>query len=229
MVTEIRPALPWVAWALAWLMSVSAAVPAAASSPSLPGDGRLDFTITRNGEAIGTHSYRFARHGRQTTVDIRTEIDFRLFTIPVYRFQHQSREVWDGDTLASLVSQTDDNGEPVHLEVRAEGEVLTVQRQTETRAVEGPAIPASLWNASTLRHRRLIGTVGGSVLATRVIFLGETDLQVGGRTVATRHYRVSGDFNRELWYDRSNQTLVHVRFEAEDGSQVEYVRQNASL
>ena len=190
---------------------------------SMPSEGRLDFSVMRNGKAIGTHVYRFVRDGDRTTVDIRTDINFRLLFIPVYRFRHHSREVWDGDRLTALESETDDNGEPVHLTVRADGAKLTVQGADGPQTIERSAIPASLWHASTLDGRRLLSTVSGGVMETQVEYLGERTLEVHGKPVVTRHYRLSGGYDRELWYGRSNDVLVRVRFEAVDGSQVEYV------
>ena len=190
---------------------------------SMPSEGRLDFSITRNGKAIGTHIYRFEQDGNRTTVDIRTDIDFRLLFIPVYRFRHQSREVWDGDRLTALDAKTDDNGEPVSLTVRTKGSKMAVRGKDGAQVIEGSAIPASLWHASTLDGRRLLGTVSGGVMETQVEYLGEQTLEIQGKPVVTRHYRLSGGYDRELWYDRSNDVLVRVRFEADDGSQVEYV------
>ena len=196
---------------------------------SLPSEGRLDFSITRNGTAIGTHIYRFAQAGERTTVEIRTNIDFRLLFIPVYRFRHQSREIWDGDRLMAMESETDDNGEPVRLSVHAEGTTLKVQGKDGAQTIERSAIPASLWHASTLDGRRLLSTVSGGVMEINVEYLGEKTLEIAGESVVTRHYRMSGGYDRELWYDRRNDVLVRVRFEADDGSQVEYVRLDKTL
>ena len=58
----------------------------AASAAGVPKDGVLAFDIVRDGEAIGTHTYRFVRSGDRTDVRIKTDINFRLVLIPVYRF-----------------------------------------------------------------------------------------------------------------------------------------------
>ena len=216
-------------WAIVLLPLVAGTALAVNPPRSLPSEGRLDFSITRNGKAIGTHIYRFAQDGQRTTVDIRTDIDFRLLFIPVYRFRHQSREVWEGDRLKAMESETNDNGDPVHLTVRAEGSKLTVQGKDGPQTIERSAIPASLWHASTLEGRRLLSTVSGGVMEIKIEYLGEKTLQIHGKPVVTGHYRMSGGYDRELWYDRRNDVLVRVRFEADDGSQVEYVRLDKSL
>ncbi len=197
---------------------------AVALPSSLPSSDRLDFVVTRNGEAIGTHRYRFTRDGDRVKVDIQTEIDFKVLFVPLYRFRHVSQEVWDGDKLASLKSSTNDNGEPVRLEVKAVDEVLAVKGGETVEKVDAKAVPASLWNVVSVKRNKMVGTVDGAILKTQATHLGEDVVKVGGQSIATEHYRVTGDYQRELWYDRTDGTLVRVRFTASDGSQVEYVR-----
>ena len=189
-------------------------------------DGELAFTVTRNGAPIGSHVYHFDRQGRRVVVDIHTDIDFRLLWIPVYRFRHESREIWDGDRLVRLVSKTDDNGEPVALDVTTDGSVLKVGGDAEPFAVDPMAVPASLWNPVVVKRERLLDTVNGMVLTPKAAFVGEELLTVAGRQVQTRRYKLSGDYSRDLWYDAGDGSLVRVLFEARDGSEVEYVLRN---
>lgn len=190
------------------------------------GEGDLAFTITRNGAPIGSHVYRFDRQGRRVVVDIHTDIDFRLLWIPVYRFRHDSREIWDGDRLVRLVSRTDDNGDPVVLDVRTDGGVLKIGGAGGSAEVDPLAVPASLWNPVVVERDRLLDTINGAVLMPKSSYLGQEVLTIGGKQVTARRYRLSGDYSRDLWYDAADGSLVRVLFEARDGSAVEYVRRN---
>ena len=211
------------------LVAIAPAMTVAAMLPlGIPDSGRLDFTVTRDGDAIGTHVFKFRKQGQQTDVEIRTKIDYRLLSIPVYRFRHESKETWVGGRLTSLISVTDDNGDSVQLKVAPlpKGSGLLVQKQDGHLKVEHGIVPASLWNASLVSQKRLLGTVGGDLLTTTVTFVGDETITVQGKKIAARHYRLSGGLKRDLWYDRSNSVLVQVRFKAEDGSKVEFVRQH---
>ena len=198
---------------------------AQAMPPSVPSDGKLEFVVTRNGHAIGTHVYQFSHDGERVQVQIKTDIDFKLLFIPVYRFRHESKEIWDGDKLASLVSKTDDNGEPVRLEVKSSGSVLKVNGQEGAQTTDPKMVaPASLWNVAAVRRQQLIDTIDGMLLAIKASFMGEEKVRIGDRDVPAVHYKITGDYQRELWYDSKDGTLLRVRFTAEDGSEVEYVR-----
>jgi hypothetical protein len=189
-------------------------------------DDKLAFTVTRNGKPIGSHVYTFDRHGKRTVVEIKTNIEFRLFSLPVYRFKHVSREIWDGNQLVRLTSTTDDNGDPVVLDVRADGPVLRVGGPDDAVEVDAKAVPASLWNRAVVGRERLLDTVNGALMKTNATDLGDATVTVAGKDIPARRFRLSGEYNRELWYDRRDGALVRVLFEADDGSDVEYVRTN---
>jgi len=114
----------------------------------------------------------------------------------------------------------------VALDVRAEGAVLKVGAKDQAVDVDAMAVPASLWNLDVVRRERLLDTVDGTLLKTSATDLGDDTVTVAGKEVPARRFRLSGEYNRELWYDRRDGALLRVKFEATDGSEVEYVRAN---
>ena len=194
----------------------------AASPAGVPTDGVLAFDIVRNGEAIGTHTYHFDRSDDRTEVRIKTDINFRLFFIPVYRFEHESTEVWQDGKLASLESSTNENGTPVKLQVHRDEDSLMVYGEDGNLHVDREIIPASLWNRLVLDRSQTLTTISGNVKKFEVEYVGEKELEVRGKKITTQHFRLTGEFERELWYDKDD-VLVGVRFVASDGSTVAYV------
>ncbi len=194
----------------------------AASAAGVPTDGVLAFDIVRNGEAIGTHTYHFDRSDDRTEVRIKTDINFRLFFIPVYRFEHESKEVWQDGKLASLESSTNENGTPVKLQVHRDEDSLMVYGEDGNLHVDREIIPASLWNRLVLDRSQTLTTISGNLKKFEVEYVGEKELEVRGKKITTQHFRLTGEFERELWYDNDD-VLVGVRFVASDGSTVAYV------
>jgi hypothetical protein len=190
----------------------------------VPADGRLQFTVVRNGQPIGTHNYRFARNADQTTVHIRTDIDYRFMFLPVYRFQHSSTEVWTGGKLTELLSRTDNNGESISVEAHANGKGMLVKGLEGEYRVGPGVVPSSLWNADVVRAKELLSTTKGRLLAAKGEFVGEEIITLNGRRVPVERYQITGQFERDVWYDKISKVLVRVRFKASDGSWVEYVR-----
>ena len=190
------------------LLTAMALAPAAIASPgaSVPASGRLAFDVIRKDRDIGDYVVTFRGSGNDVTVDIATDgkVKVPVIGVSAYRFKQASTETWRGGRLAGLTSRTDDNGTPHDISVGATS-----------------LIPASLWNADMVRSSAVLNTIDGSTDPISVSNLGTENVATGSGTVAATHYALRGGLNRDLWY--AGATLVHVRFAAEDGSQVDYV------
>lgn len=219
----------WIVWFSLAALLVAAAQTAGALSFGALSDKRLAFTITRNGDAIGSHTYNFVRQGDKIIVNIQTDIDFRFLSVPLYKFQHEAREVWRDDRLLRLVSSTNNNGETVALDVRADGDVLKVGGQAGQAEIDALAVPASLWNPGVVMRGTLVDPVSGKVMTTTAADKGVETLTVAGRTIEARRYTLSGDYRRDVWYDSRSGALVRVLFEGSDGSEIEYVRRQIGV
>ena len=197
------------------------ALPAIAAPP--PG-GSLDFTVLRNGSQVGRHEMLFRNEADGLKIDIRTNVAVKVAFITAYRFEHEGHEIWQNGRLIRLWSKTNDDGTPHVLDVSAGGNELSVMadgREAERATV---SIPASLWNERIVQQRSILNTLDGSRMTIAVADLGPETVPVKGRPVPARHYSITGDLQRELWYDAQN-VLVKVRFKAKDGSDIEYLRQ----
>jgi hypothetical protein len=62
----------------------------------------------------------------------------------------------------------------------------------------------------------------GKQMPVSVDNLGEEAIRAHGAETRALHYKVMGELQRELWYDRSG-TLVQVKFKAKDASEILYV------
>jgi hypothetical protein len=182
----------------------------------------LNFTVIRNGEAVGTHSLRFQPQSEGVSVAIDTNVVVKIAMIPVYRFEHHGQETWTGDRLAALKSTTNDDGTKHALKVSATGGALDVTGDDKAAQLPAAILPASLWNRSTVAQGTLMNTLDGHVMTVRIADLGEDTVSVRGQPRRARHYAMSGDLARELWYDGSG-TLVQVRFKGKDDSDIQYV------
>ena len=105
--------------------------------------------------------------------------------------------------IGGQTSKTDDNGKPHSISLGA-----------------SDLVPASLWDADILRASKVLNTIDGSTDAVRVSNKGVESIATGAGPVQATHYALQGDMNRDLWF--AGAKLVHVRFTAEDGSQIDY-------
>lgn len=202
-------------------LSLTAIAPAFAAPP--PG-GNLNFTVLRNGSQVGQHQMQFRNEADGLKIDIRTNVAVKVAFITAYRFEHEGHEIWQNGQLMRLWSKTNDDGTHHVLDVTSGGSDLSVTADGKAAEKAAVSIPASLWNEGILQQRSILNTLDGSRMTISVADLGTETVPVQGQAMPARHYAITGDLQRELWYDAQN-VLVKVRFKAKDGSDIEYLRQ----
>lgn len=189
-----------------------------------PPGGVLDFTVLRNGSEVGRHEMLFRNEADGLKIDIRTNVAVKVAFITAYRFEHEGHEIWQGGRLARLWSKTNDDGTRHVLDVTAGGDGLVVMADGKEPEKASASIPASLWNERIVQQKSILNTLDGTRMTIQVSDLGTESVSVKNAKVPARHYVLTGDLQRELWYDAQN-VLVKVRFKAKDGSDIEYLRQ----
>ena len=188
----------------------------------VPGTGRIEFDILREGSPIGRHGLSFRTDGPLLRVDIEIDIAVSLAFIPLFSYRHRNSEVWKAGRLVSLETETDDDGEPYRVSARAAPEGLRVEGSAGAYLAPAETIPTSYWNARTVRQTSLLDTQRGGLLEVRVVPAGEERLESGR---AARRYRLSGGLDLDLWYSAAGEWLK-IAFEAR-GAEISYARRPA--
>ena len=107
------------------------------------------------------------------------------------------------------------------LSVAAEGNHLAIYADGKQSTMDLSILPASLWDSAILRQQVLLNTLDGSQMRVASQDLEQETVKVGARDVSARHYRLTGELERDLWFDARN-ALVHVQFKGTDGSSIVY-------
>ncbi|MGH9204307.1 MAG: DUF6134 family protein [Vicinamibacterales bacterium] len=205
---------------LAWPMFVG---PLAAGQQiaGFPSTSRLEYSVTRNGERIGTQTVEFRVDQDKYIVRIRADISVKVLfdVITAYRLKHMSEEIWTDGQLVSLTSRTDDNGKRKVLDVRKEGDVLKINYNGKESELPGSSIPASFWHPDTMRQSLLLDPVSGKPRRISIAEKAGETIDLGGAAIAGRHYSITGEIMREVWYGPKG-NLIRYSFPAKDGSTI---------
>jgi hypothetical protein len=186
----------------------------------IPDSNRLAFEVLRDGSPIGTHVLEFTRVGERVTVRVAIDLLVRFLGIPVYRYTHRNTEVWEGDRLISIEAETNRNGTPLSVRGRRTAEGVAIEASQAGRYVApGDIVTTSYWHSRFLQGNKL-DTQGGRLLQVRVTPKGEERLP---GDLAARRWHIAGDLKLDIWYDMAG-TWAGLRFPAEDGSTILYVR-----
>lgn len=189
------------------LLAATPGIAGAAAYDSVPASDALSFDVIRKGSDIGDQVISFDRTGDALTVHVKTDVKVKVPIIGVsaYVFKQTSTEKWQGGKLVSLTAKTNDNGKARDITLGASA-----------------LVPANLWDADILSGGKLLNTIDGSTMQISARKIGTESVRAHGADVTATQYEITGGLNRDLWFDASRQ-LVHVRFPAEDGSQIDYV------
>lgn len=194
----------------------------AAGEPTQP-EGTIRYRILRQGATLGEHETRVVRVGSVLEVENDMEIVARLLGIPVYRYEHRSREVWHDGRLTRVEARTNKDGKRKALEVERREHALHVMVDGERRRVAGDILTTSLWHRDTPFQRQLLDIEDGKLHAVEGHDLGEETVPVAGTPQSARHHRIARSDRpdwRHVWYDKAGR-LVRVEFVTrKDGSRI---------
>ncbi|GAB4394120.1 MAG: hypothetical protein Tsb0032_16350 [Kiloniellaceae bacterium] len=182
------------------------------------------FLVLRHGNVIGEHRFDFSRRDGDFVVEVAIDIAVEMLGLTLFRFTHRAEEVWRDGWLQSLVTATDDDGTLWRVESERRDGALRGRVNGLGFDVSGFVVPASLWHRDTPRSQALFGTIDGRVKVVRSEDLGEQAVPVGGQPVPARHWRLTGELQRDIWYG-PDCGIARVSFPARDGSQITLERQ----
>jgi hypothetical protein len=203
------------------VVAVCAAL-AAVSPASADEAGEYTFTVLSDGEPIGRHRIAFEHEGDRVEIREATEIEVSFASIPLYTFEHESRQLWRNGRAVRIDATTEDNGEHLVIAVRdtPRGYVRRVNGRVD-RFEDGATVLA-LWNRDTFGEGEYFSAVEDKVVHASFEQVGRETIILAGQPVATQRYRMLGDERHELWFDERGR-LAKVAFRRY-GATIEYVR-----
>ncbi len=207
----------WFLWATVLISLVGYTVPTQAQKN--PGQRQITYDVWRNGKIIGSYVLAFNPQGKQlrVTVDWNIKINGIIFTL--YRSEHHSEEIWEGKQLISLISSSNDNGKRRQFSFRQNNKTAEIIFDDHTVTTSPDLFPTSLWQPDTIKQTVLLDTVKGKLRQVNIEYQGTESIVIGGQSLPTKHYLISGEMTRHVWYGM-NQDIVQVSFPASDGSMI---------
>ncbi|MGI9436035.1 MAG: DUF6134 family protein [Geminicoccaceae bacterium] len=178
------------------------------------------FIAYRNDSLFGYHKLNFTESGPRLTVDIEIAFDYKLAFIPLYRYRHRNREIWEDGRLVALTTETDDDGTNYRVEAKAEGDRLLVSGSGGKLILPAGTPSTSYWNEKTLERGEWLDTQNGKLARSTVTSRNPEPIMVAGKEVIAKAYDLAGDITCTLWYH--NDRWVKLRFIASDQSIIEY-------
>jgi Family of unknown function (DUF6134) len=207
----------------AWTLAETAL----AQSSSVARAGRLDYEVIREGDRIGTHSVIWQENGRHLTLTTHTDIAAEVLGITLYRFRYDAEEDWINGRLVRLNARTANDGEEMSVTLALAAGRLRGICNGAPLDLSSDVLPISPWHPSIVRQSMLFDQYRCALRQVRVTDQGIEPTLVRGQELASRHYAITGQLKRDIWYSSDGQ-VVQVRFPAADDSMITFILRTVS-
>lgn len=204
---------------LAFIVSFLFIVASPASAETT--DRKMDFSIVRKGDKIGSHIINVHKNGATTKVNITTRSEVKVFGIRAYHFEFDGEELWKDGKLVAMQTKTNDDGEKHTVTVKKKGSMLEVTADGAVSQVSTDTIPSSWWNSATATQDQLLDILTGQMKKITVTKTNSEEVLVDKRSIKSDRYKVDGELLREVWYAK-NGDLLRQSLEKK-GSKVDYI------
>ena len=199
------------------LSMISAVRPASADWSSLA--GRYVYVISRNGNPIGQQSIDILADGAAITASTETRIAVTFLGITVYTMSQRIAETYAGGELTRLVSETDDDGDVRKVDLTRDGKMLKGTFNGEARAFLCDCMASTMWHADSVAKDVIVEASRARTRHVTVEDRGLESLALPTGQIQARHMIVTGELEREVWYDASG-ILVASVLKGRDGSTI---------
>lgn len=163
-----------------------------------------NFAIFVEGREFG--KYTQAITSTDDKVDVKCDSMTRI-KILTYNYYHEYHAVegWLANKLQSLISNSDDNGSRT---------IIKSASQNGKLVINNAAMVDNVWSTSywfmpsdISKPIDLIDYDSGSVLKVKVSLIKEESINVGGKQIKAKHYKVTGGLQADLWFDSANRLV----------------------
>lgn len=201
----------------------SSAVAAAGVDPFALYGSSISFDVYRDGQRIGRQRTTFSR-AADSGIRVHAALDLKVKVLgfTAYSFDYVSTALWRNGEVERLQVEVDDDGKVTQIDGRATTRGFRVTGPNGSALAPAGILPTNHWNQRQVRQPRLLNTLTGEVEAVTVTDLGEATVETGSGPRRARHYRYTGGFEAESWYDDGGR-WVKLRFKGRDDSTIDYV------
>jgi Domain of unknown function (DUF6134) len=156
---------------------------------------------------IGTLSVVSTRQGDERTYVQVLRIAVKAMFVTVYRQESDRKEVWRGARMIAYDAKTDDDGKKSTIKGRAEGDKFVIDGPDGHVSAPASVYPSNPFDPGIVNATLLMDTGSGKLLHVTITPGGEETITAGGAAVKAQRYAVTGDMQRDLWFDSSGKLL----------------------
>ncbi|OAI42088.1 hypothetical protein AYO40_06740 [Planctomycetaceae bacterium SCGC AG-212-D15] len=173
------------------------------AAPPPPLETRV-FRVHVDQKPAGEYRMVIRQDGETASMSAQAEVRVRVLLIS-YVYTFKSSEVWKGDSLARLDSNTVDDKKRFSVTAWTDKNALRVRVNGQEHTTTPDAWTTTYWRLPGARFRNravpLLDADTGKDMKGTLRYVGMENVPVAGQTVQCAHWRVTGDVQVDAWYD----------------------------
>lgn len=188
-------------------------------------DKSWQFKVLLDGEEIGFHNFSMIHKGDQKEIHTQARFDVKFLFFTAYSYQHDNVEQWNGQCLASIDAETDDNGDRYKVSGKIDSDLFIVNTIETENTYPSCIKTFAYWDPAFLEETMLLNSQTGEMNTVKSAFISNETITHNGKAISARRYRLSGDqLQIDVWYSDDNLWLA-LESLTESGRVVRYTMQ----
>ena len=181
---------------------------------------RADYAILIDGRDSGRHSVALATTNGWRIATIRSIANIRFLSIPIFNYEHVSREAWQDGALVNFESSTDDNGRTFRVAGRSSPSGFVIDVNGRHAVLPRDVAPATYWDRTILERAHVLDPEDGRLFRHQVGSERMTALDWVPGAGSAAEVDVTSFTSGVVWYAMTGQFLG-CRFR-KDGHSIEF-------
>lgn len=199
-----------------------------AGEPDVVEQHSREFQISIDGKPRGSQTITITRHSDHSEVVHGQAEVVMNFVVYRYRYFSVGSETWKDGKLIGLTNEADFNGDKYVIRGSLAEQVLQYKVNGESRRAPTDIWAASYWRepeaARVGKKVRVLDTDKGRQLFATLERVGSETITAEAAQTKATHYRMRGDVEVDVWYDRHGCLAKQESVESGHRTQLELVR-----
>jgi len=158
---------------------------------------------------IGSYTNIIEDRGAEISVRNKFRVTVKVLFAVAYDQKGENTELWRNGRIVAFEGNMRKNGKKSVVRGRAEGDSFVIEGTRGRTVAPGTVFPNNPWSPKILETDVLMGTGSGKLYKVWSSPGDERVVEIDGKALKTRYFKVDGDARYELWFDESG---VPVKF-----------------
>ena len=168
-----------------------------------------EFEIFKNNKKIGFHKLSFQNIEDKIVVNTQIEMTIKFGIIPIFKYFHESKEVWVNDQFLEVKTFTKKNRRKFTFIAKRNGPKIEIKSRGKVFLVDGDTLITSYWHQNWLKKKNLIDSQHGKKRLINVEKKDFEQIKTSNSVIFAQKYKVTGTQDKlngkkidyDIWYD----------------------------